>query len=112
MLLNLLSNAAEAIGEAAGEITIHVFRHQEKVGILVKDSGNGMSAEHLKSLFTPFKTTKKKGLGIGLYQCKTIVDAHNGTITVESEIGQGTTFRIELPALCVTQPDTSHHSVV
>jgi len=112
VLLNLLSNAAEAIGEAAGEIAIHVFRHQEKVGILVKDSGSGMSAEHLKSLFTPFKTTKKKGLGIGLYQCKTIVDAHNGTITVESEIGQGTTFRIELPALRVTQPDTSHHSVV
>ncbi len=97
VLFNLLSNAAEAIGEDAGEILIRASRNDGHAEIVVKDSGSGMSAEHLKSLFTPFKTTKKKGLGIGLYQCKTIIEAHKGKIFVESDIGRGTTFRIELP---------------
>ena len=48
-------------------------------------------------LFRPFQTTKKQGMGIGLYHCKTIVDAHGGKLTVESEEGKGTTFRILLP---------------
>lgn len=98
VLFNLLSNAAEAIGDRSGEIEIRAFRANGTIEISVKDSGSGMSEEHLKSLFTPFKTTKKKGLGIGLYQCKTIVEAHNGKILVHSEVGQGTIFRIELPA--------------
>ncbi len=99
VFLNLLSNAAEAIGEQDGEITIRASLSDGKAKIAVQDTGSGMSADHLKSLFTPFKTTKKKGLGIGLYQCKTIVEAHQGKIFVESEVGQGTTFRIELPVL-------------
>jgi signal transduction histidine kinase len=49
------------------------------------------------SLFHPFKTTKKTGFGIGLYQCKTIIDAHGGRIDVESAEGEGTTFTITLP---------------
>jgi hypothetical protein len=50
------------------------------------------------SLFQPFKSTKKKGLGIGLYQCKTIVEAHGGSMEVESEPGKGATFLVRLPA--------------
>jgi signal transduction histidine kinase len=48
-------------------------------------------------LFKPFRTTKKKGLGIGLYQCKHIIEAHGGKITVQSEPNKGTTFEIFLP---------------
>jgi len=57
-----------------------------------------MSKEFIeKSLFHPFKTTKKQGMGIGLFQSKMIVEAHQGRIEVESEEGRGTTFRVYLP---------------
>ncbi len=70
------------------------------VGFAVRDNGCGMSEEFIeKSLFRPFQTTKKRGLGIGLFQSKLIVEAHRGTVDVTSAIGAGTEFRIMLPAL-------------
>jgi signal transduction histidine kinase len=64
----------------------------------VADNGCGMSPVFLKdSLFRPFQTTKKKGLGIGMFQSKMIVEAHRGNIQVKSELGIGTTFRVMLP---------------
>lgn len=66
--------------------------------IAVRDSGCGMSKEFMeKQLFRPFQTTKKQGMGIGLYHCRTIVEAHGGLIQVDSEEGKGTTFRVLLP---------------
>ena len=66
--------------------------------ISVRDNGCGMSRDFIeKSLFRPFQTTKKKGMGIGLYHCKTIVEAHGGRIEVESEEGRGTTLKVLLP---------------
>jgi len=57
-----------------------------------------MSADFVRhSLFHPFQTTKKTGLGIGMFQCKAIMDAHGGKITVASEPGKGTTFEVFLP---------------
>ena len=57
-----------------------------------------MSAAFLRdSLFRPFQSTKKKGLGIGMFQSRMIVEAHRGAIRVESETGKGTTFRVSLP---------------
>jgi hypothetical protein len=59
-----------------------------------------MSKEFMeRSLYRPFKTTKKEGIGIGLYQSKVIVEAHKGRIEVESEVGKGTTFKVFLPIL-------------
>ena len=64
----------------------------------VQDTGCGMSREFMEqSLFQPFRTTKRQGLGIGLFQSKTIVEAHQGKIEVESEEGKGSTFRMLLP---------------
>jgi signal transduction histidine kinase len=57
-----------------------------------------MSPAFIKdSLFRPFRTTKKKGLGIGMFQAKMIVEAHRGSIQVKSELGSGTTFQVTLP---------------
>ena len=64
----------------------------------IADNGCGMDPEFLKTaLFRPFRTTKKKGLGIGMFQSKMIVEAHRGRITVDSQRAIGTTFRIMLP---------------
>ena len=66
--------------------------------IRVVDDGCGMTAEFVRrSLFRPFQTTKKRGIGIGMFQSKMIVDAHGGRIEVDSTPGQGTTFRVLLP---------------
>ena len=81
-----------------GHIKVSTGLNGDKVAFVVIDKGIGMSREFVEnSLFRPFKSTKKRGLGIGLYQCKTIVEAHNGKIEVESELGVGTTFRVLLP---------------
>jgi signal transduction histidine kinase len=65
---------------------------------VVSDDGCGMSLDFVnRSLFRPFQTTKKNGLGIGLFQSKMIVEAHQGRIQVDSQPGKGTTFRLILP---------------
>ena len=96
VLFNLLSNAAEAMGNA-GEIRIGAVKQSGCVRISISDTGSGIQPDTLRTLFTPFKSTKTKGLGIGLYQCKTILEAHGGKIFVESVVDQGTTFYLELP---------------
>jgi signal transduction histidine kinase len=59
-----------------------------------------MSPEFLsRSLFRPFQTTKKNGIGIGMFHCKTIVEAHQGRIEAESQVGKGTTFRVLFPMI-------------
>ena len=99
---NLLLNARDAVG-MNGRITIATTRRGEWVALSVSDNGCGMTEQFIKhSLFRPFRSTKKKGLGIGMFQSKTIVEAHHGKIHVESELGVGTTFRVMLPLKCQT----------
>jgi putative PEP-CTERM system histidine kinase len=100
--MNLLLNACDAVG-INGRITVETTRQGECVSLSVSDNGCGMSEQFIKnSLFRPFRSTKKKGLGIGMFQSKTIVEAHHGKILVESELGVGTTFRVMLPLKCKT----------
>jgi signal transduction histidine kinase len=64
----------------------------------VCDTGCGMSDDFVqRRLFRPFQTTKKQGIGIGMFQTKAIVEAHGGTVQVESGLGKGSTFRVALP---------------
>jgi putative PEP-CTERM system histidine kinase len=99
---NLLFNARDAVG-MNGRITVATTRRGEWVALSVSDNGCGMTQQFIKhSLFRPFRSTKKKGLGIGMFQSKTIVEAHHGKIHVESELGVGTTFRVMLPLKCQT----------
>ena len=94
---NLLLNASEAVSED-GKITVSTSMGGGWAQLTVSDTGCGMSREFVETrLFRPFQTTKPKGMGIGLFHCKTIVEAHGGRIEVESEEGKGSTFRVFLP---------------
>lgn len=96
VVVNLVLNAHEAIG-ANGAIRVATERVNGWVVLAVSDNGCGMSREFLeRSLFQPFRTTKKSGLGIGLFQSRIIVEAHQGKIEVESEADKGSTFRVFL----------------
>ena len=96
---NLILNALEAMPEGGTlSITTELNKEKSLIRSKVSDTGSGMSKDFIRnSLFKPFQTTKKKGLGIGLIQCKEIVEMHKGRISVESEEGKGTTFTLELP---------------
>ena len=96
---NLIFNAREAVSPvASGLVRIQTLQRTGWAVLAISDNGCGMSPEFLsRSLFRPFQTTKKNGLGIGMFQSKMIVEAHKGKIEVESETGKGTTFRIYLP---------------
>jgi putative PEP-CTERM system histidine kinase len=97
VLTNLILNANEAIRNG-GEIRVATEQKDRWIILSVSDNGCGMSKKFIeKSLFYPFKTTKKQGMGIGLFHSKMIVEAHHGRIEVESEEGKGTTFRVFLP---------------
>jgi putative PEP-CTERM system histidine kinase len=97
VLTNLVMNANEAMN-GDGVIRVATVHEGNTVGFAVKDNGCGMSEEFIqKSLFRPFRTTKKKGLGIGLFHTKLIVEAHRGKIEVSSKPGKGTEFRVVLP---------------
>jgi len=97
VVTNLLLNARDATGPH-GEVRIATAQNDGWAVLSVTDNGCGMGPAFLKSsLFRPFQTTKKKGLGIGMFQSKMIVEAHRGRILVESEPAMGTTFRVMLP---------------
>ncbi len=97
VLTNLIINANEALN-GNGRIRVSTIHDGSSVGFAVRDNGCGMSEEFIeKSLFKPFQTTKKKGLGIGLFHSKLIVEAHRGTLEVNSTLGEGTEFRVMLP---------------
>jgi putative PEP-CTERM system histidine kinase len=98
VLTNLVMNASEAINGKKGVIRVATTHERDTIAFSVKDNGCGMSEKFIDdSLFRPFQTTKKKGLGIGLYHCKLIVEAHRGKIEVHSSVGEGTEFRVILP---------------
>jgi len=97
VIVNLVMNALDASG-MQGEVKINMGIENAMAFIKISDNGCGMSSDFVeKKLFKPFQTTKKKGLGIGLYQCKAIIEAHRGKIMVESNEGKGTDFIITLP---------------
>jgi putative PEP-CTERM system histidine kinase len=98
VILNLLLNARDALDGRGGEIGVQTYRDADWLGVLVRDDGCGMTQDFVeKQLFKPFQTTKKKGIGIGMFQTRMIVEAHNGRIEVETEAGKGTAFRVLLP---------------
>lgn len=93
---NLVLNALDAM-PAGGTLTMRTSEHEGNVRIEVSDTGKGLTPEECSRLFTPYYTTKVQGTGLGLAIIQSVVSDHRGTISVSSEEGRGTTFRIELP---------------
>lgn len=96
VLLNVVLNAKQAIGQD-GTICVTTGQQNGSVVVTIEDTGVGIPASKLSTLFRPSQSSRPGGLGIGLYQCKQIVEAHQGTIQMRSEEGKGTQVRIELP---------------
>jgi len=107
---NLLSNAVKYTPDG-GQIEVAVERRESGVRVLVKDSGVGIDPGDIPHLFTKFYQAKNagkartKGTGIGLALVKAIVDGHGGKLRVESEVGKGSTFSVELPLLSHAEPE-------
>jgi signal transduction histidine kinase len=98
-LLNILMNSLQAMTEN-GQLQVTTFRSAAgTTEVIIRDNGIGMSAEKLDQIFKPFFTDKNKGTGLGLAITKSIIDSHQAEISVESEEGKGTTFRIAFPPL-------------
>ena len=100
VLVNLLINAQHSMEPNGGVINIHVRQIDNGIKMSVCDCGSGIPKELVDRIFDPFFTTKEKGkgTGLGLFICHQIIDAHGGTIDVESGAGKGTSFHIALPA--------------
>ena len=101
VFLNLMYNASEAMSNG-GTLTVTANRASGSKGFLevvISDTGCGIAKEDMENIFDPFFTTKEeeKGVGLGLSVVYGIIAKHNGTITVESELGKGSTFRVQLP---------------
>lgn len=99
VFMNIIINAADAMGENGGMLTIRTAIHNGIVEVSFTDTGCGISKDNLSKIFTPFFTTKEtgKGTGLGLAISYGIIQSHGGEIEVESETGKGSAFRVKLP---------------
>jgi signal transduction histidine kinase len=97
---NLVLNAFEAMANKKGKLTVRGGKeNSDKIFITFTDTGTGMSRTFIEEkLFHAFATTKRNGMGLGLYTCREVVHANGGTIEVDSKEGVGTTFRVVLPS--------------
>ncbi len=93
---NLVLNALDAM-PAGGTLTLRTFERDRNIRIEVTDTGKGLTPEECSRLFTPYYTTKQLGTGLGLAIVQSVISDHHGTISVSSDEGRGTSFKIELP---------------
>jgi signal transduction histidine kinase len=109
VILNLLLNGAEAMPEG-GTLTVRVHSREASVVVEVADTGIGIPAEEIEKVFLPFYSTKPTGTGLGLSLAARIIAAHQGGVRIDSEPGEGTTIRLELPAARSDQDDINPRS--
>lgn len=95
-ILNLLINAQQAMKDS-GELMVRTDLQKKDAVIQISDTGSGIASEKLPNIFNAYYSFQHRGSGLGLPTTKKIIDAHNGTISVDSELGKGTSFTIKLP---------------
>ena len=96
VFVNLIRNAVDAMPQG-GDLTLASQETDGNVQITLTDTGTGIPNDAMERIWTPIYTTKAKGMGLGLSIVKRLVEAHNGTITVKSKIGEGSAFTVRLP---------------
>jgi two-component system sensor histidine kinase PilS (NtrC family) len=94
---NLVRNAADAAASGGGHVAISLRGEDGEIELAITDDGPGIPDENLPRIFDPYFTTKKRGTGLGLAMCHSIVAEHGGTIEATSELGKGTRFVVTLP---------------
>jgi putative PEP-CTERM system histidine kinase len=97
---NLLLNAIQSLPKGRGDVEVSVSqKNNGKMTAAIRDTGCGIPADRLGSLFRPFQTTKEKGMGIGLCHTRSIIEVHGGQIRIESQVNLGTKVEVDLPTL-------------
>jgi len=104
VILNLFINAQQAMSDG-GELLIRTARQKKDAVIQISDTGSGIGPDKLPNIFDACYSSRPQGSGLGLPTAKKIVEAHNGTISVDSEPGKGTSFTIRLPLLVADRPE-------
>ena len=99
---NVILNAIQSLPSGEGEVDVAVFQDDaDTITTSIRDSGCGISPDRLETMFRPFRTTKKNGLGIGLCHTRSIIQVHGGEVRIKSQLNAGTTVEIDLPAKTV-----------
>jgi signal transduction histidine kinase len=102
--VNLVQNASEAIHEeSSGEVRVRAEADERRFLIVVADNGSGMPDDVREKIFQPLFSTKTKGTGLGLAIVQSTLQRHGASVEVDSKIGSGTTFTIELPRVSSNQ---------
>jgi two-component system, sporulation sensor kinase E len=96
VFVNIIKNAIDAMPKG-GNLTIKSKKNDGNMEIAITDTGTGISKDNLQKIWTPFFTTKARGMGLGLSICRRIIEAHGGSIFAEGKVGKGTTFTITIP---------------
>jgi signal transduction histidine kinase len=96
VLSNLITNAVQAMPRG-GQLTIRISSAEGAASIDVEDTGEGIPKENMDKMFEPLFTTRAKGQGLGLAVCRKLVEAHGGSIAIESKVGKGTRVKVTIP---------------
>ena len=96
---NLFINAVQSMGTAGGHLSVKISPDGDFVRFEIADAGDGINAENLSKIFEPYFSTKETGTGLGLAIVQKIIDIHNGTIEVESTVGEGSKFTVRIPSV-------------